>query len=1732
MYILKNINYIFWFDAFDGKEHKSRKESTKTYAIKTNFNLFKEYLKNADNIELSIKLEKSQHIIGTAYVKKLINLFFCKSFTQSSPIFNNNGVKIGDVYVRITLTPIKNMKSLHSMKESKKKISTIDKSTSNISSMPITNMQNIDSNYMKYDVNSFNEFDNLPLKLKNIHDNDNIYQSILKDKRSDFTTLSPKSAIDITDKLVAQVVARARKLRSEMTYDLKTQAINNEDSLLMDGNSISDSLNSNESVKKEAALYEYFLGKEMSFRSEKNALETLRTCSPTPSLIDIATETIKSCNQNKLEITKKERKTYHNSNFHSSYSEDDTESDSIISSNKICLHSKAASPLDYVDSVKIIVDFLILSSAGYRRVKSSCISRGDGLPIAVTYIVQYDTMFINVKNLNKNNKKILNPRKSVKMCSKRQEGLLVYFNHENVYDLSKQYLYTDVPLKFKVFNRHINQKTPTELGLGSIYISDASKSQFLSSTQKVAIIKKGIKTGELKVKIELGCDKIHFGRQFVEAISSAKENIPVLELSSDSMISKDNSSHKYRTITGNESKSGSKGNVSPAKQDKMKPLSDSTKKNKKNTQHQKRDEVFFDTQFPNNSKEKILLHGLIYVGDGKDLPEMSTYLICRAFWREDRSISRVCSGTTNPFYHFHQLVPLIHGPELLERTKDNCIIIEVYSRHAECDDKLIGIAKLSVHQLYVAFRDPLVLPHLLKSKYPIISVDGWVPITDPVSGKIQGQLYALVALGTVDQIALLEMTRGLRDPYITAQINRSDTPKFSSNIENNEILQNEKLDKHYSERFYQNNHRDRLQEKKSQECQTEITTVNDLKRQASEEFESNHEKSTGLHEIIDRSAHTSTVPRTIVDQEAQVDFDFSSDPRDHIKVYSVEPLCLDGLNSNSYSIESSNGSPRDNFNMPREIFRSVGVGAEFDEEVDLTSNNVAYDAQNDGNVAGSSFHVDDNSRSFNDEEREDFYSTERHLPSVENQSTNISNDVMEKGFNAAIEISWALHLPKIEKDNQFIDPCTYVTFQKFRDNTNTKIDAYMTTDVYPFSCNPKYDWRINTKLSCDLLTKQDKKLIMKVWRLIDPDVSMEVNIEKDIGIGSAVLDLTVLTVGFPLVSGWFNITDFNGKCNGQLQVSVTPLDNIDKFKTSAAIAFEPTIINEPHNIRETNESKAQARVEPVIDIGFSLEDTSMSFLSQSLKQKLSELDEIKQRLQSRLQDVTNTAFDDYENDFDFGDHDDDHEGTEKNDNQAVSNRDSITWSSPLVDNQSINCKTNTDQTTSGNRYANNGNDGHNYSVQSSSENNTVTVEGNPPDTGYSSNSNNHGSQNLTNGNIYKDNSNYYCKNLKSTQTHYRNQQMDGGVKNHGNEETSVCNFNSNSSYLSSENQFNEADYPIRGTRIHINHLLDKLSTQLSSAPPPINYLPMKRNIMDLISSLRRNNNNISHNVKCNREAHVRTVPTQTDMNYLSDSKLNDTSNNTAYHERDNRKDDTEIPAKTQKREKISTVIRDELIADDHNDTTEYDYLSTYLMTSNVRHMGVNGMNPLFYTHMIPDLPVPENDSVKHDQNVQQNSSPSSALENEAAEILDNRYVESFNATIKKGIARLKNIQHKMESTPKVIPPNSQELAEHAEEFRVTPSVVSENIDVTVMHKPCNDDLMASNSMGSTTTTSIDNNTQTFSEIDDNSSLNSSDTSVLVVSRQAPDGGNPIEDVNGSSLSKPNDHSTDSSSTKS
>ncbi|XP_059149560.1 C2 domain-containing protein 3-like [Physella acuta] len=143
--------------------------------------------------------------------------------------------------------------------------------------------------------------------------------------------------------------------------------------------------------------------------------------------------------------------------------------------------------------------------------------------------------------------------------------------------------------------------------------------------------------------------------------------------------------------------------------------------------------------------------------EGRDAVVRNTYLVCRMFWCNDSVHSNVCWGTLNPEYNFLQVAPVIMTPQLLERLRDNYMIVEVWDKKvASENDKLIGIVKLSLHQFYMSFRERKIANALLKSEYPVMALDNYMPIVDPFSGLHFGQLKVVLAMGSEPQVATLQ----------------------------------------------------------------------------------------------------------------------------------------------------------------------------------------------------------------------------------------------------------------------------------------------------------------------------------------------------------------------------------------------------------------------------------------------------------------------------------------------------------------------------------------------------------------------------------------------------------------------------------------------------------------------------------------------------------------------------------------------------------------------------------------------------------------------------------------------------------------------------------------------------------------------------------------------------------------------------------------------------------------
>ncbi|KAI8520271.1 C2 domain-containing protein 3 [Branchiostoma belcheri] len=152
---------------------------------------------------------------------------------------------------------------------------------------------------------------------------------------------------------------------------------------------------------------------------------------------------------------------------------------------------------------------------------------------------------------------------------------------------------------------------------------------------------------------------------------------------------------------------------------------------------------------------------------GRDLSVRNPYLVCRMFWCDETVRSNVCWGTNDPRFDFHQSGPVLLTPALLERMRNNFMIIEVWDKKTSAqNDVLVGMVKLPLHSLYMSFRDKRITQALLKSRYPVVSVDGYMPIVDPFTGVQYGELKVLLAMGAVQQVTELQRVKLDRDDVI------------------------------------------------------------------------------------------------------------------------------------------------------------------------------------------------------------------------------------------------------------------------------------------------------------------------------------------------------------------------------------------------------------------------------------------------------------------------------------------------------------------------------------------------------------------------------------------------------------------------------------------------------------------------------------------------------------------------------------------------------------------------------------------------------------------------------------------------------------------------------------------------------------------------------------------------------------------------------------------------------
>ncbi|XP_060074176.1 C2 domain-containing protein 3-like [Ylistrum balloti] len=405
----------------------------------------------------------------------------------------------------------------------------------------------------------------------------------------------------------------------------------------------------------------------------------------------------------------------------------------------------------------------------------------------------------------------------MRVASKNVKDGVVSFNHRSVFpimfDGSAVEKWWKSALIFKLFSRTAGQKVPTLVGSCGIPLKSILRSDNLQVGRELEIRESGRNSsfnsslrgsldsyyGSLKVSIELASDSKDFSSALARAklaeMSGKAKFVPIPQtvpppppppvqldkppLPPDFIPSAQNTQLSSMVLqnptshTGKDPQTSSLGSLLPAPGPSQPPSLESY--------HMP----------PHANAEAMTLHTLLLIPEGHNItiqgiPSLSsikrhpvfppqphalsttgmkardtntrnTYLVCRMFWCNDAVHSNVCWGTFEPQFNFAQIAPVLLSGSLLERMRNNFMVVEVWDKKTSAEnDKLIGIVKLSLHQFYMSFRDNKISNALLKSQYPVISVDNYLPIVDPLSGVQFGQIKVLLAMGSGEQVTELQ----------------------------------------------------------------------------------------------------------------------------------------------------------------------------------------------------------------------------------------------------------------------------------------------------------------------------------------------------------------------------------------------------------------------------------------------------------------------------------------------------------------------------------------------------------------------------------------------------------------------------------------------------------------------------------------------------------------------------------------------------------------------------------------------------------------------------------------------------------------------------------------------------------------------------------------------------------------------------------------------------------------
>ncbi|XP_049545212.1 uncharacterized protein LOC125956949 [Anopheles darlingi] len=638
-----------------------------------------------------------------------------------------------------------------------------------------------------------------------------------------------------------------------------------------------------------------------------------------------------------------------------------------------------------------------------------------------------------------------------------------------------------------------------------------------------------------------------------------------------------------------------------------------------------------DGSSPGGEQPK-LLHGLLYLGQLKERaqPPEQHFLVCHPFWSEEPSTltSELCQPEGD--FNYLRTFPVLPNNEFLERVRNQHMRVELWQKAPGEGEKLVGLARLPLHQFYIAFRDAQLSEHLAHARLPVISIDGWTSISSPLAAEPCGQLQAVLAIGTESQIDLFRTSRQL--PLHTS----GDVPRtYPRSVINPSIDGNG-----YTTRSLQG-HKSipsscgggcAKQPQTSEVANMLSAFIENLaqrlpissERSTAPSFDNNNSLSAGTggpEPPLSGSPHS---------QANRPQLRKTADLLDNLqKALAQRPSAatldgmgmLAGLAAGRPTSLLGATTPADQTPPAAGTDETLAVNTAVPQPPSLSTHPPSTVVEHrTGQV------------------------TDEHSEPASSSEVSAGTDTEEhKLIRLSIEIERAVNLPKLTISKKYakrhkarpshsvpeallLEPSAYATFEGHNlklgsPNTVKSHEGIVyTTHVIERSCSPGWQKRFEVQLPSDLMTNDEKRFIVKVWRkaaLSDaPKCRLLPAPMEDAVIGFCAIDLALLLSGLSSILGWYNIMDFSGRCNGQIKICIKPLEDVQPFKVTGE-----------------QQQLSNFRLPLSIDVdcepsALGLDASCNTSLSRALKRKFTELEEITERLKARLFDVTGDDNDD------------------------------------------------------------------------------------------------------------------------------------------------------------------------------------------------------------------------------------------------------------------------------------------------------------------------------------------------------------------------------------------------------------------------------------------------------------------------------------------------------------------------